>query len=314
MQIVPVNKFISPIPPVTKFERFYRYPLMEILVALLFLSPAILTHNMLYIYVIEKLDGSIINYVKNAEYIVGFILFITFYRLYTKFVEKRETYELGFKSSISETGVGFLTGGGTAAIMVVLLAVLGYYRIESFNENPQVLFNTFLARGMGSFVEEFFFRLILFRMLEKLIGTWYGLITVSLVFGMLHYPNPNATLWTSTAIMLSDILLVGAFILTRRIWLVWGIHFGWNYVQNSIFGMANSGVQGMSNWITPIIDGPEFVTGGDFGIEASPIAIAMHVAIGILLLMLAIKRNQIVKPRWKKKPVQNGFDNLPASG
>lgn len=300
MTVVPVARFFSSPPPETKFEKLYRYPLLEIITALLFLSPAVILHNMLYIHVIEKLDASVIDYVKNVENIFSFFLMIALYRLYTKYIDKRDCYEIGMKGLFRELGAGFIIGGGMVAIMVALMYGLGYYHIESFNENTKVLFDTFLARGMGAFIEELLFRLILFRLFEKLAGTWYGLITIGLIFGALHYPNPNATLWSAAAIMISDLLLIGAFVLTRRLWLVWGIHFGWNYIQNSVFGMANSGVQDMSHWINPVITGPGFVTGGAFGIEASPISILINLLVGVYLIKIAISKGQIVIPKWKR--------------
>ena len=87
--------------------------------------------------------------------------------------------------------------------------------------------------------------------------------------------------------------------LTRRIWLIWGMHFSWNFFQEGIFGMPNSGYQ-RDGLIKPIINGPEWITGGKFGIEASVISILILLIIGIIILKKAIEKNQLVLPAWKR--------------
>ena len=62
--------------------------------------------------------------------------------------------------------------------------------------------------------------------------------------------------------------------------------------------MPNSGVTNLPSWITPSISGPAWLTGSDFGIEASAGGIILPLAAGILLFLVAIRRGQIVTPRW----------------
>lgn len=98
----------------------------------------------------------------------------------------------------------------------------------------------------------------------------------------------------------ASILYVAAYMYTRRIWLVLGIHMSWNYFQAGIFGMPNSG-QSFDSWINPKIIGPEWITGGNFGIEVSLIAILLGLTVDLFVLIRAINKNQIVLPIWKRK-------------
>ena len=55
-------------------------------------------------------------------------------------------------------------------------------------------------------------------------------------------------------------------------------------------------------FITPIIEGPEWLTGGAFGIEASFFGILIQVIVGILLLVLLetnldLKPNKLIKEK-----------------
>ena len=48
----------------------------------------------------------------------------------------------------------------------------------------------------------------------------------------------------------------------------WAVHFSWNYMQTGVFGMNNSGLA-QGGFITPLLSGPDWLTGGAFGLEGS---------------------------------------------
>jgi membrane protease YdiL (CAAX protease family) len=231
--------------------------------------------------------------------VIFFILFLLAYRSYTKYVERRKAIEFNTKGLVPEFGLGFILSMGIVCLMVSLMAFSGYYRINSFNPLTALADRT-VVYFMGSFTEELVFRVILFKLVEEFAGSWTGIIVQGLVFGFAHIGNENATVWTSLSLVISDTILFGAtYMLTRRIWLVWGLHFSWNFFQEGIFGMPNSGYQ-RPGLINPVIDGPEWVTGGKFGIEASVIIILIWFVIGLIILKKAIERNQLVIPAWKR--------------
>ena len=99
---------------------------------------------------------------------------------------------------------------------------------------------------------------------------------------------------------LSDLPYAAAFVLTRRLWLVWGLHASWNFFQDGVFGMANSGIDSLLSWITAEVTGPTWLTGGPFGIEASYPVVAIHLALGVVLITMAKKSGQIVAPTWRR--------------
>lgn len=48
------------------------------------------------------------------------------------------------------------------------------------------------------------------------------------------------------------------------------------------------------------ISGPEWITGGSFGIEASVIAVCLSLGVAIGILKMSINKQQIVSPVWKR--------------
>jgi membrane protease YdiL (CAAX protease family) len=158
---------------------------------------------------------------------------------------------------------------------------------------------------MGAFVQRLVFTLILFRLIEEFAGSWSAMVAVALIFGFAHIGNENATVWTSVALVISDgILMAAAYMLTRRIWLVWGLHAGWNYFQDGIFGMPNSGITSLESWLNPAISGPAWLTGGSFGIEASVLAVLLNLGVGLVILKKAIHNRMVVQPVWKRRPLR----------
>jgi membrane protease YdiL (CAAX protease family) len=293
----------------SRWGEIIQFPLVALLAVACFVVPVALIHNFIAMSVLEKLKPPIASYATYLENIVNVALFLLAYRYYCRIVEKRKSFEIGLRKSISETVIGFLGGVALIAFVAGLLAIFGYYKVSGFSGEQGILVKAFFRFGIGAFIQEFFVRLILYRLLEELMGTWSALIIVAAFFGLIHIGNENATVFTSIAIAVSDILLVAAFVYTRRLWLVWGLHFGWNFMQDGVLGLPNSGITELPSWIQPTVTGPGWFTGGSFGVEASVVAIALQVILGIWLLLHARRLGQFIAPYWRRmrrQPPQAG--------
>lgn len=177
---------------------------------------------------------------------------------------------------------GFGIGTVFFALLTGCIALLGGYRIGSVQWDTVSLVKSlfqFLIVGVG---EEVLFRGIVFRMLDERWGTLAALVLSSLLFGFIHITNDNATVWSSIAITIEAGLLLGAaYKWSGSLWLPIGIHWAWNFFQGPVFGFAVSGNETCS-LISPVIEGPVWMTGGDFGAEASVPAVILGLAVTIL--------------------------------
>jgi membrane protease YdiL (CAAX protease family) len=228
--------------------------------------------------------------------IAGFAVYIG----YARFAEQRNVSELALPGMGRELGIGMLVGFGLYATTVLLLIVMGIYRIEGLN--PLTFLIPALAMAVSSGVfEELLFRGVLFSSVEKWFGSWAALLVSSLVFGLVHLMNPQGTLEGALFIAVeAGILLAGAYMLTGRLWMSMGFHFAWNYTQEAIFSGIVSGTDTAPGLIKATIDGPELLTGGSFGLESSVLALALCTTTGIVLVFKAVKRGKIVPPFWKR--------------
>jgi hypothetical protein len=77
-----------------------------------------------------------------------------------------------------------------------------------------------------------------------------------------------------------------AFLLTGRLWLPWGLHFAWNFVQGPLLGFPVSGLD--SGGLQTIVDhGPAWLTGGSYGPEGGLVCIAFRFLLMAMVLWVA---------------------------
>jgi hypothetical protein len=72
---------------------------------------------------------------------------------------------------------------------------------------------------------------------------------------------------------------------TNSLWLLWGLHFSWNMTLGLILGLPVSGLRIFSVIHEASTPGPQWLTGGFYGIEASATATAI-----ILLAIVVVAR------------------------
>ncbi len=209
--------------------------------------------------------------------------------------------DVGFPTQGALGGIfgGLLVGAILFSIVIAVLALTHCYTaiFQSWNGLlPALAF--FL---IGALVEELLFRGVLFRLIEKMTGTWIALVLSALLFGAIHIANPHATVFSSLAIALeAGVLLALAYVLTRSLWFAIGIHWGWNLFEGPIFGTQVSGGQFTATVLHAKMHGPSWLTGGSFGPEAGVVALAVCLGAAIIVGRLATRKQRIISPMWSK--------------
>lgn len=218
---------------------------------------------------------------------------------YGKLIERRDVSELSLPGMGREWATGALLGVALYTSCVLILMMLGMYRIEGLNPWTFLLPAAAMALKAGLF-EELVFRGVLFRSVEDMAGSWIAIAVSSFVFGFLHLINPGGTITGAIYITIeAGLLLAAAYLVTRRLWLSIGFHMAWNYTQSAVFSGIVSGAVTDPGLIRDTIRGPTLLTGGSFGLESSVIALILCTATGVVLLFIAKSRGHILPPPWK---------------
>ena len=95
--------------------------------------------------------------------------------------------------------------------------------------------------------------------------------------------NPGANRASFMITVFSSWLLSVAYLRTRALWVCWGWHFAWNTSMCLLFGLPVSGITQFSPVIQSNTVGPSWMTGGDYGPEASTVA-AIVLLFGIFVV------------------------------
>lgn len=223
------------------------------------------------------------------------------YKLVLRHLGENPRDDLRFRGAAKELGLGLLAGLLLFSLVVGVAAALGDYAILACCSTKQLPIILLDSGIMAAVMEEFFFRGVLFRWIEEFAGSWAALFVTALLFGLAHRANPNATWFSSFAIaMEAGVLLGGAYMLTRSLWLPIGLHAAWNFTQGYLFGVPVSGIpeQGL---VTAKLSGPALLSGGPFGLEASIIAVVVCTVAGVWFVWTATRRGQLVHPWWVRR-------------
>ncbi|MXO58600.1 CPBP family intramembrane metalloprotease [Altererythrobacter salegens] len=225
---------------------------------------------------------------------------VAVWKLWRRWIEGGRDVEFTFPGAGKELGAGLLTGFLLFCSVAIAAWLLGAMTFEGVRTLGETQLWEWAAIGIITGVfEEVLFRGILMRQLERLGGTWVALALSSAVFGAIHMGNPDATWTGAVAIMVeAGILLGAAYLITRRLWFAVGLHAAWNFTQAWVFSVPVSGTGTPIGLISTRRDGPELLTGGDFGLEASLIAVVIVTAFGLFLLWRAVKKGEIRGPEW----------------
>lgn len=173
--------------------------------------------------------------------------------------------------------LGLAGGAGAALLVMVPPLLLGAARLtpaEDWRFSPASILFLAVVLLFGAIGEELLFRGYGFQVLLATAGEYATILPVSVIFGLAHSNNQNASKLGLANTMLWGLLFGLAFLRSRDLWLPIGLHYGWN-VTIPLFGVNLSGftmkVTGYSmEWNVSTL-----WSGGDYGPEAGLLTTAV---------------------------------------
>ncbi|MEP7037828.1 MAG: type II CAAX endopeptidase family protein [Acidobacteriota bacterium] len=169
---------------------------------------------------------------------------------------------------------GLLLGAVSLLFAAFVGMIFGGLRFQLNQENGQsaillTLGVSLLVFVLGAAGEELFFRGYMLQTFARAKLAWLAIAFTSLFFASAHLGNPSANYISTLNTALAGIWFGIAYLKTRNLWFVFGLHLMWNWVQGAFLGLPVSGITELTT--APLLRVSEFgakqITGGDYGIE-----------------------------------------------
>jgi len=286
-------------------RRFWAFPVTRIVVFLVLLAALSLVIGLPLKFALRAAHIHL-GQTSEAAMLIGEALFATAsvgaFLLMVRLADRRTAASAGLerRGLASETGLGLLGGGVLFSLVVGAMAALGAYHVSGVNGHARLLMPLLLFLGVAV-SEEIIFRGYIFQTLESRWGTGIALAASALLFGLTHLANPISGLTLGQKLVgplfivfEAGILMTAGYLLTRRMWLPIGIHWGWNFFESAVYGNSDSGMAAnpLYTLLRSHLAGPFPLTGGAFGPEAGVSCLVVSTGAGLFLLHRAVRRGQ----------------------
>ncbi|WP_105182420.1 CPBP family intramembrane glutamic endopeptidase [Streptococcus suis] len=204
--------------------------------------------------------------------------------LWARFVEKSPWLGLGIrkKGALKDFLLGWGIGAAMLTTCVLLMWGFGAIQVTSFQFSANLVGEFLilvLAWSIQGTAEELLTRGWMFSSLAAKHNIPVGILVSSLFFTFLHLGNDGLSLIPLLDLTLFAILACLVMLKTGNIWVISGIHAAWNCFQGNVFAFPVSGTQAGQAFIAVETSGPDWLSGGAFGVEGSIISLLIQAGI-----------------------------------
>ena len=250
---------------------------------------------------------------------VSFITALLIGWLCGKYLENLPFRALGLwftKNWLKDFGLGLFLGAVSLCIAAFIAFIFGGLSFQ-FNQADgqsailQTLAFSLLVFIIGAASEEILFRGYIFQTFARANLGWLSIALTSLFFALGHLGNSNATYISTINTALAGVWFGIAYLKTRTLWFVFGLHLTWNWFQGAIFGIEVSGIKSITAapLFQEIDKGPIWLTGENYGVEGG-VACTFALIISILLIWFL----PVLKPTEEMLALTSGEKDLQRNG
>ncbi|WP_396590150.1 CPBP family intramembrane glutamic endopeptidase [Allomuricauda sp. R78024] len=231
--------------------------------------------------------------------------------IYSKYLDKSSLAKYGLHLGLKiwkNFILGIIISFG---IIILVLIIQGSNIVLDFSpgtafptHKPWLVFlSQFLRYFTGSLFEEllatsflFILTFYSFKPSNRLYPYRYffSICISALPFGLIHGANENATFLGVFNLILFGAITTSNFAYTRNLGYAIAFHCMWNFGQNIIFGLPNSGKESQAWLIKTTVKSSDLISGGIFGLEGSIITT-------VFFLLVLTSNIRILKKRLSKK-------------
>ncbi|QPF73920.1 CPBP family intramembrane metalloprotease [Roseateles sp. DAIF2] len=216
------------------------------------------------------------------------------YRFYALRIDRRDPAEFALAGAGRELGLGLLGGLALVCLVFGALAALDVFRLQGMHGLGLASLRFAGEMAMVAVFEDILVRGIVFKAMERWLGSLPALFGSALLFGLAHLPNEGANPLSTLNVTLAGLFFAAAYLASGRLWLGVGLHFAWNFSAGHLFSAVVSGHKAQPGLLYGELVGPTWLSGGAFGIEASAVTLLLLIAATAPLLLIAQRRGRLL--------------------
>ena len=229
---------------------------------------------------------------KIASFVELYFSFIGIYMIFALYFwrVKKDRYilkKLPFK--INHFIIGLIVGG-TLNLLCAFGAMLNKELVITFNgANILIMIFAFVLVTIQSTAEELLCRLFIYQKLKKSYkSAWIPIIVSSVFFGLMHTANPGIGILPILNITIYGLFMAVVIYYVDSFWTVAAIHTAWNYMQNFLLGLPNSGMEASYSLYKAVLFKSGFFYDEIFGLEG-PIFCTILLSLATLTVYLVYR-------------------------
>ena len=252
-----------------------------------------------YYNFIEKLSLS--EGVHHVFQYLGHLVYLLVYIFYIWIIKEDRKYFLsafkeGAGKNIIKALSGVLIGFCLMGICIIAASVHGDIKVGSASGTDYTLFIfALVAVFIQASIEEVETRGFVFgKLMDGGVPLKWSVVASSFFFAYIHATNPGFGFLPLLSIFIVGLQYVLIYYYFGNLWITFAAHAMWNFTQDFIFGLPDSGKPAAVSIFNTTVSGSSFFYDKDFGIEGSVMAILVNAAVCVLAFVIGnyLKRRQ----------------------
>lgn len=204
-------------------------------------------------------------------------------------------------NNIKTTLIGGLALGFGLNLIIALVAIAsGAIKIHYVGLGLGTFLLLFISVLIQSSAEELVARVFIYQRLRKDFPKWpvIAILGNGVFFFVIHLGNPGITLTSMLLMVLVSIMYSLVVYYFDSIWVPIVAHTTWNFTQNIILGLPNSGIVFPISMFTLDASRNNFAFDSTFGIEGSILALVLNAIVCIGLYWFGRKKGSLETNIW----------------
>lgn len=188
--------------------------------------------------------------------------------------------------------LGFLAGMALNGFCALIAALHGDLKFTVGKFDVVYMVAAVILVAIQSSTEELIFRNYVFQAINRRFGFASAVVWNSIVFAMMHGANPGIGPLPIIDLLVWSVFCSFVLYYFDGLWFIMMVHTAWNYTQNILLGLPNSGLVSERSFLHLEAASGSIFYDFNFGIEGGLTSILEFAILSILIYFLVKRKKQ----------------------